>query len=678
VDPTGGGAVTRAAAARRVAQLRRLIRHHDRLYYERARPEIADAEYDALVRELRALEARFPTLVVEDSPTRRVAGAAAPAFRPVAHRVAMLSLDSVTAPEAIGEFERRLGRALPGVHPTYVCEPKVDGLGVALLYRHGRFVRGATRGDGRTGEDVTANLRTIQRIPAVLRGRLARLPEVEVRGEAFMPRRAFAGLNRALEAAGEPTFANPRNAAAGAVRQKDPAVTARRPLAVVFYQVSYPEVLPFRTHWATLAALAAAGLPSNPRNRRCRDLAAVRRYADEIARERDRLPYEADGVVVKVDALDAQRRVGATGHHPRWAVAFKFAARQATTRVEAIVVQVGRTGALTPVAHLKAVEVGGVVIRRASLHNEDEIRRKDIRVGDTVLLERAGDVIPTVVQVVRAKRPRGARHFRFPHRCPVCGGTAERLAGEAVRRCVRATCPAQVKARLRHFGSRRAMDITHLGPAVIDALVERGLVRDFADLYQLTPARLASLPRFGARSARNLIDAIAASRERGLARLLNGLGIRMVGAEVARRLAERLGSLDRLVAGSAEVAGLPGVGPRIAGSVARFFGDAGNRRVCRRLQAAGVRVVERTVRPTAGRLSGQTFVLTGTLSGLTREQARRLIEARGGRVADTVSRRTDVVVVGAEPGQKLDAARRLGVRTVDERGFRRLVGAAAG
>ena len=323
--------------------------------------------------------------------------------------------------------------------------------------------------------------------------------------------------------------------------------------------------------------------------------------------------------------------------------------------------------------------MGGVVIRRASLHNEDEIRRKDIRIGDTVLLERAGDVIPTVVQVVRAKRPRGARSFRFPRRCPVCGGIAERPAGEAVRRCVRATCPAQVKARLRHFGSRRGMDITHLGPAVIDALVERGLVHDFADLYRLTPATLASLPRFGARSAQNLAAAIVASRERGLARLLNGLGIRMVGAEVSRRLAERFGSLDRLMAArGADLGAVPGVGPRIAASVSRFFSDAGNRRVCRRLKAAGVQVVERRMRRTAGRLSGQTFVLTGTLAGLTREEARRLIEARGGRVADAVSKRTNVVVVGEEPGQKLDAARQLGIQTVDEQRFRRLIGSAAG
>jgi DNA ligase (NAD+) len=674
VGPTGR--LTRVAAGRRAVRLRRLIRHHDRLYYERARPEIADAEYDALVRELRALEARFPGLATPQSPTQRVAGAAAPAFRPVTHRVAMLSLDSVTRWEDVVEFEQRLARALPGIRPTYACEPKVDGLGVALLYRRGRLVRGATRGDGRTGEDVTANLRTIRQVAPILRGRLARLPEIEVRGEVYMPRRAFARLNRMLEAAGEGTFANPRNAAAGSVRQKNPAITARRPLEAVFYQVSFPAVPPVRTHWDALAALAEAGLAVNRRNQRCRDLVAVRSYLDHVARERDRLPYEVDGVVVKVDALEAQRRAGTTGHHPRWAIAFKFPARQATTRVTAIAVQVGRTGALTPVAHVEPTEVGGVVIRRATLHNEDEIRRKDVRVGDTVLLERAGDVIPAVRQVVRAKRPRAARPFRFPKRCPVCGGRAARCAGEAVRRCVRSSCPAQVKGRLRHFGSRRAMDIAHLGPAVIDALVARGLVHDVADLYRLTPATLASLPHFGARSAQNLLDAIAGSRDRGLAALLNALGIRMVGTQVARRLAERFGRLDRVMTVSAaELGATPGVGPEIASSVVRFFGDAGNRRMCRRLEAAGVRVTERTTRPTArGPLAGQTFVLTGALRGLTRDQARRLIESRGGRVAEVVSKRTDVVVVGERPGRKLDRARRLGIRTVDERRFRRLVG----
>jgi DNA ligase (NAD+) len=589
----------------------------------------------------------------------------------------MLSLDSVTSLDAVAEFERRLTRAL-GASPAYVCEPKVDGLGVALLYRRGRFVRGATRGDGRSGEDVTANLRALRGIPAQLRGRLARLPELEVRGEVFMPRAAFLRLNRALEAAAEPGFANPRNAAAGSVRQKDPAVTARRPLDIVLYHLSYPAAPPFPTHWQTLVAPAAAGLPINPRNRRCPTLRAVGAYCARLGRARDRLPYDADGVVVKVDRLDAQRRLGATGHHPRWALACKFPARQSTARIESIAVQVGRTGALTPVAHLTPVEVGGVVIRRATLHNEDEIRRKDVRVGDTVLIERAGDVIPSVVHVVRTKRTRAARVFRFPRRCPVCGGSAARQPGEVVRRCVRAACPAQLKGRLRHFGSRRAMDIEHLGPAAIDQLVGRHLVHDFADLYGLTPATVAELPGFATRSAHNLVDAFAASRQRGLARLLNGLGIRMVGLEVARRLAAHFGRLDRLLrASAAQLAAVPGVGPRIAASVAGFFADAANRRVVRRLGTAGLRTDEPQPAP-VGRLAGATFVLTGTLAGHTREQARRRIEALGGRLAGAVTRHTDYVVVGAAPGHKLAVARQLGIRTVDEHGFERLIGPAPG
>jgi DNA ligase (NAD+) len=669
----GAARVTRAAA-RQIVKLRRRIRHHDRLYYELARPEISDAEYDALVSELRRLEAEFPALITPSSPTQRVGGIAARTFRPVAHRVTMLSLDTVVTPAELADFERRLTRAVPGMRATYVCEPKVDGLGVALLYRRGRLMRGATRGDGRTGEEVTANLRTIRAIPRLLRGRLARLPALEVRGEVYMPRAAFARLNRALERAGKPTFANPRNAAAGSVRQKDPAITARRPLDVVLYQLSYPESPPVRTQWETLEALGGAGFPVNPYNRRCRGLAEVVDYCATMGHRRDRLRYDVDGVVVKIDNLDVQRRVGSTGHHPRWAVAFKFAARQGTTRVEAIEVQVGRTGALTPVAHLTPVEIGGVVIRRATLHNEDDVRRKDVRVGDTVLLERAGDVIPSVVQVVRAKRPRSARPFRFPRRCPVCGGVAERGAGEAVRRCVSAACAAQLKARLRHFASRRAMDIEHLGPAVIEALVSRRLVRDFADLYALTEQALESLPRFAARSARNLVGAIAASRDRGLARLLNALGVRMVGVETARRLARRFERLDVLMHATApDLARVGGVGPRVAQSVATYFSDAANRRLCRRLEAAGVRTDEPSERPPAGALAGKTFVLTGSLRSWSREEARRLIEAAGGRMGDAVTRRTDYVVVGSKPGRKLDDARRLAIPTIGEASLRRLL-----
>ncbi len=666
--------LSRAQAARRVAELRREIRRHDELYYVQDRPEISDAEYDALVRELADLERRFPELITPDSPTQRVAGRVGEAFRPVEHRVAMLSLESVTEPEAVRAWEARVRRLIGAPPGGYVAEPKVDGLGVALLYQRGRLVRGATRGDGRVGEDVTANLLAVRAIPPRLRGALAGADELEVRGEVFMPREAFERLNRALEQRGEATFANPRNAAAGSVRQKDARVTARRPLDFFAHHLSHAGGLRFASHWQTLDALREAGLPVNPRNARCPDLEAVLAYVERLAAERDRLPYEADGVVVKVDDLDAQRRLGSTGHHPRWAVALKFAPRQATTTVQAIELQVGKTGILTPVARLAPVSVGGVTITRATLHNEDEIRRKDVRVGDTVLIERAGDVIPQVVQVVKSKRPPGARPFRFPRRCPACGGLALRPEGEAWWRCLNAACPAQLEERLRHFGSRRAMDIRGLGEAVVHQLVERGLVRDFADLYRLRAEDVARLEGFARKSADNLVRAIAASRTRGLARLLHGLGIPHVGEHVAGVLADRFGSLERLSrATAAQLAAVPGIGPAIAESVVKFLGEPGNRRLLERLRAAGVATTEPRRRG-GGPLAGKTFVLTGTLRAFTRDEARARIERLGGRVADSVSGRTDFLVVGAAPGRKLEQARRLGVRTLTEDEFTDMVG----
>ncbi|MBI1846525.1 MAG: NAD-dependent DNA ligase LigA [Candidatus Rokubacteria bacterium] len=664
----------RARAARRAARLRREIRRHDRLYHEQAWPEISDAEYDALTRELGELEALQPELAIPTSPTRRPGGRRVAAFAPVVHKVAMLSLESVTEPEEVRAWERRVGDTLGKAPGGWVCEPKIDGVGVALVYARGRFVRGATRGDGAVGEDVTANLRTLAAVPATLAGRLARAVEVEVRGEVFMPRAAFARLNRGLEARGEPAFANPRNAAAGSLRQKDPAVTARRPLDLFAYHVSHLRGAALPTQRQALTALAEAGFRVNPRNRRLTDIAAVLRYCADLARARERLLYEADGAVVKVDHVAEQERLGSTSHHPRWAIALKFAARQATTVVRAIEVQVGKTGVLTPVAHLDPVAVGGVTIRRASLHNEDEIRRKDVRAGDTVLLERAGDVIPSVVQVIRARRPHGTPPFRFPRRCPACGGLTLRPEGEAYWRCVNSACPAQLRERLRHFGSRAAMDIEHLGEATIAALVDRRLVRDFADLYRLRAEQVRRLPGFGARAAANLIAAIAASRGRGLARLLHAVGIPLVGAHVGGLLAGRFRRLDRLArADAGELAAVRGIGPTIAESVAKFFAETANREVCRRLVAAGVRATERVAGQGHGPLAGQTFVLTGALRALAREEAADRIRRRGGRVTDGVSRRTDYVVVGAGPGAKRARARALGVPTLGEDAFLALV-----
>jgi len=667
--------MTRADAAQRVTELREQIHHHDYLYYVEARPEVTDAEYDALMRELRELEAGFPDLVTGDSPSERVAGTPTELFKPVEHHAAMLSLDNATTPDDLREFEARIGRALGGTALSYVCEPKIDGLGVALLYERGRFVRGATRGDGRVGEDITPNLRTIRSIPKVLKpGPLAAAELLEVRGEVFMPREAFAELNRSLEEAGAPTFANPRNAAAGAVRQKDPTVTARRPLDMFLYHVSRADALGFASHWEALEALAAAAFKTNPRAQRCANLDAVLAACEQLERDRDALGYDADGVVVKVDSLEHQRRLGSTTHHPRWAIAFKFAARQATTMVEAIEVNVGKTGALTPTAKLTPVELAGVTIRNVSLHNEDEIRRKDIRVGDTVLIERAGDVIPYVVQVVLAKRPDESRPFTFPSTCPACGGRAERPEGEAYWRCTNSACPAQFKERLRHFGSRRAMDIEHLGDSTIEQLVDTGAVKDFADLYTLTVENVAELDRFADKSAENLIKAIDASRQRGLARLLNALGIRLVGERVAQLLAARFGSLDVLAGKSeAELAEVHGIGDEIARAIVAFFQDPTTMDVITRLKAAGV-VTSAPIAPEGPKpLAGKTIVVTGVLPTLSREAARELIERHGGRVTSSVSKKTAYVVVGEAPGSKADDARRLGVTMLDEAGLLGLV-----
>jgi DNA ligase (NAD+) len=663
--------MTPADAAQRVAELRERIHHHDYLYYVESRPEVSDAEYDALMRELKALEAEFPDLIAPDSPTQRVAGAPIETFQSVEHRVAMLSLDNATSPDDLREFEARIGRVLPGQRFTYVCEPKIDGLGVALLYARGRFVRGATRGDGRVGEDITANLKTIRSLPMVLRGPLAKVEDLEVRGEVFMPRAEFERLNRGLEEAGEATFANPRNAAAGAVRQKDPAISARRPLDAFLYHVSWSPGLTVTSHWQALEALSASGFRTNPRATRSESIDEVIATCAALETARDSLGYDADGVVVKVDTLELQRRLGSTTHHPRWAVAFKFAARQATTVVQAIEVNVGKTGALTPVAKLTPVPLAGVVISNVSLHNEDELRRKDVRVGDTVLIERAGDVIPYVVQVVASKRPAEAVAYAFPERCPACGGVAFRPEGEAYWRCMNAACPAQLKERLRHFGSRRAMDIEHLGEAVVEQLVDRGLVKDFADLYRLTVPQLAELERLADKSAQNLASAIDGSKTRGLSRLLNALGIRMVGERVARLLATRFGSLERLLAASeATLAETHGIGPTIAASVRKFFDDETNRRVLADLGSLGVDLTERGVTLDGPQpLTGKTFVITGTLPSLTRDAARELVESLGGRVTSSVTRKTHYVVVGEAPGSKAEDAQRLGVPVLDEAAF---------
>ena len=664
----------RAAVKERLALLRGAVSEHQRRYFVEDRPSISDGQYDALYRELQHLEAVHPDLVTPDSPTQRVGAEPAEGFESVAHQVPMLSLDNARDADELREFEARLMRLQEeSAQPlSYVVEPKIDGLGVALLFENGEFVRGATRGDGRVGENITQNLRTISSIPLRLDGELARLSRLEVRGEVYMPRRAFARLNRQLEADGLAPFANPRNAAAGSLRLLDSRISARRPLDIFMYTLGYTApAYPVNSHWEALQTLAQAGCRVNPSVAPCGSIDEVIAYCGRLEAGRNDLDYEADGVVVKVDDLSLQDAFGSTAHHPRWAVAFKFAAQQGVSAVRDITLNVGRTGALTPTAVLDPVHIAGVTVRRASLHNEDEIRRKDIRIGDTVWVERAGDVIPQVVGVVPDQRPADSHPFVMPQQCPVCDTAVYKPEGEVVARCPNAVCPAQLRERLLHFAGRRAMDIDGLGAAVIEQLVDRGKVRDFADLYTLNQSTLEELDRLAEKSAGNLLEAIDRSRERGMARLLFGLGIRHVGERAASLLAAHYGSFEALSkAGAEELAEIRDVGPVIAESVSQFCSQEENLRTIGRLAEAGVRLEREPgaagAADVAHPLSGKVFVLTGTLPNLKRSDAQALIEGAGGRVTSSVTRKTDYVVAGSEAGRKLQQAQELGVSILDE------------
>lgn len=666
------GPVDEKAVRERLQRLREEVAFHDYRYYVLDDPVITDAEYDDLLRELARLEAEHPELVTPDSPTQRVAGRPLEGFASVRHPVPLLSLANVFDAGELAAFARRVEALLPGEAVSYVVEPKYDGLSVALLYEDGAFVQGATRGDGEVGEDVTQNLRTIRSLPLRLRGRAPR--RLAVRGEVFMPRRAFERLNEARAAAGEPLFANPRNAAAGSVRQLDPRVTAARRLDCFIYEIlaleggAGPD-----THVAALEMLASLGLRVNPDFRLAATIEEAARHCDAWRERRWKLPYDTDGMVIKVNSLAQQRRLGATARSPRWAVAFKFPAQQATTRIRDILVSVGRTGALTPVALLEPVEVGGVTVSRATLHNEDYIRAKDVRVGDRVLIQRAGDVIPEVVRVLAEARTGAERPFAMPERCPVCGAEAVRLPGEAVSRCTGVACPAQVREVIRHFGSRDAMDIEGLGPALVEQLVSTGLVRDPADLFRLRREDLLGLERMGEKSADNLLRAIEAARDRPLHRLIHALGIRFVGQRGARVLAEHFPDLDALrKATEAELTAVPEVGEKTAASIRAFFRQRQTEELLEKLREAGVRLARaESEGPGAGGgpLAGLTIVVTGTLAAMTRPEAEAAIAARGGRPAGSVSRRTDYVVVGENPGSKAQKARELGVPILSEAEF---------
>lgn len=666
--------------ARRIEALRAEIRHHNHRYYVLDDPEIPDVEYDRLFAELRRLEIEHPELITPDSPTQRVGAEPRPELGEVRHAVPMISLDNAMNDERLVEFHRRLTVALPELDPVlYTAEPKFDGLAINLRYESGVLVLAATRGDGTRGEDVTHNARTIPNVPLRLLG--DGWPEVlEVRGEVYMPRAGFDRLNARLEERGERPFANPRNAAAGSLRQLDPRVTARRPLRFCAYGWGEIAVEAGESQFEMLQRLAGWGLPISPELRRVAGLDGCRDYFDELGRRRETLDYDIDGVVFKLDQLPAQIALGATAHHPRWAIARKFPAQEALTEVEAVEFQVGRTGAVTPVARLRPVQVGGVTVSKATLHNLDEVRRKDVRIGDSVYIRRAGDVIPEIVRVLVERRPEGARLVELPSQCPVCGSDVIRPEGEAVARCTGGLwCPAQRKEAIRHFATRRALDIEGLGEKLIEQLVDLEWVREPADLYDLTADRLARLERMGEKSAANLIAALEHSKRTTLARFVFALGIREVGETTAQLLAEHVGGIAALMAASVEdLVAIKGIGPVVAAHIVGFMAQAHNREAIAHLLEAGIHwpEVERSdstsAEPSAVPLTGKTFVITGTLSRPREEVAARLQEL-GAKVTGSVSKKTDYLLAGAEAGSKLAKAETLGVAVIDEAGLESLI-----
>ncbi|MBN9474646.1 MAG: DNA ligase (NAD(+)) LigA [Bordetella sp. SCN 67-23] len=673
-------------AMQRAAQLRQELALHNARYYVMDDPLISDAEYDALFAELVKLEQEFPLLATPDSPTQRVGGAPLSAFGSVRHAVPMLSLNNAFDDEDIQAFDKRVRDGLETESSVeYACELKLDGLAVSLRYEDGRFARAATRGDGQTGEDITANIRTIRSIPLTLSGPV---PEVlEVRGEVLLFRKDFERLNDAQREADEKVFINPRNAAAGSLRQLDPRITARRPLRFFAYgwgeiRGSLPgkearaDAPPFDTHMGMLDWLQELGMPVNRERQRVSDAAGLLAFYRRVEGLRTSLPYDIDGVVYKVSALEAQRTLGFVSRAPRFAIAHKFPAEEATTELLGIEVQVGRTGAITPVARLKPVFVGGVTVTNATLHNEDEIERKDVRIGDTVVVRRAGDVIPEVVTPVLDKRPADARKFVMPTQCPVCGSAIERPEEEIIARCTGGLfCAAQRKQALWHAAQRRALDIEGLGEKLIDQLVERGRVHTLADLYTLREEELAGMDRMGEKSARNLVESIAATRTPPLGRFLFALGIRHVGESTARDLALHFGNLDAVMnAAEADLLAVPDVGPVVAASIFRFFAEPHNREVVADLLRNGVTPgTETVVDRTAGPIGGKIFVLTGTLPTLAREDAAELIRAAGGKVTGSVSKKTHYVVAGADAGSKLAKAQELGIAVLDEDGLKALL-----
>jgi len=657
-------------------KLREQIRKHEHLYYVLDAPSVSDAEFDRLMNRLKVLEAEHPEVVTPDSPTLRVGGAPREGFQTHRHTRPMMSLDNAYTFEELRDFDRRVRELAGRERVEYVAEHKFDGLSIALIYENAVLVRGVTRGDGQTGEDVTPNVKTIRSIPLRLeREMLKKLslpPDIEVRGEVIMNRAAFASLNQQQEAIGGKLFANPRNAAAGAVRMLDPAITASRKLEFFAYYLLANGRAPLKLHSQSLEALTKLHFKASADFEICETIEDVEKYCNKWEAKREKLTYEVDGVVVKVNEVSMQSELGYTSKAPRWAIAYKWAARQATTVVRKIEFNVGRTGTLTPVALFEPVPIGGVTVSRSTLHNMDEIERLNVHEGDTVLVERAGDVIPHVLKVV--KHGKEEKPVRVPEKCPECGSRIHRVEGEVAYRCVNASCPAKRRESLLHFASRHAMNIDGLGEKIVDQLVEKGIVKDFADLYELKLDEVAALERMAEKSAQNLLDEIAASKRNELSRLVYALGIGFVGERTAQLLAEHFGSLDKIADATLdELTEVNEIGPKVAGSIVDFFSEKANRKLIERLSEEGVRMEEKRVAPKSSRLAGKSFVFTGTLERHSREDAGALVVSHGGKVVSSVSKKTDYVVVGADPGSKHDKAKSLGVPILDEAAFEKLI-----
>ena len=659
---------------KKVEKLREKVNYHNYRYYVLDNPEVTDAEYDRLMRELESLEREYPDLVTPDSPTQRVGAQPVEAFGTVRHAVPMLSIQNALSEDEVREWIGRVERGLSGEKVRYSLEPKLDGLAVELVYEGGVLTVGSTRGDGHTGENITENLRTVKSIPLRLLGRKVKAPAlIEVRGEVVIKRDDFERLNEERRKAGEEPFANPRNAAAGSCRQLNPAITASRPLTIFIYGIGRVEGLSFETHSEALDYLTELGLKVVDRRRVVDTCEEIFDFYGELLEARETFPYEMDGLVIKVNSFVLQKRLGVRSRSPRYILAYKFPAHEGTTKLEDVVWQVGRTGALTPVAVLKPVGIGGVTVSRASLHNQDEIRRLDARIGDTVVVQRAGDVIPKVVRVVASKRTGGEKAPQVPEKCPVCNSGVIFTEGEVVPRCQNIACPAQVKGNIIHFAQRTALDIDGLGEKLVDQLVDNGMIRDPGDLYSLKEEEVAALERMGRKSAENLISAIDKSRSAPFARVIYGLGIRHVGEHVARVLAGHFSNIDQLASASVdELVGIPEIGPIVADSIYGYFREDHNRRFLGKLRDAGVRL-EAEEGPQKKRIfEGLTFVFTGGLDTMTRDEAGEMVESLGGRASGSVSARTDYVVAGKDPGSKLDKAKKLGIEIIDEEKFRRM------